>query len=491
VFDHYGFDEVSIMPADAYTSICQCPLCRGLDTPERGNRGRLSDHVWGFVNRVAAEIAKTHPDKKVNCLAYGSYWLPPLKIDKLHPNVRVGIVAGRRPREDRPDEQKRITENREAWIEKTGNKVFIFENYPMRGNYRPWFVPHVNAATINATKDHSIGESIWTTMRGRNAEPGFYHFAVYFTARMYWGGKDADIDPMLSEYFRLFYGPAEKEMKAFFEYSEAHWREVDKEKEKFDRLFELFAAAERKVNPKSLYGKRIAVMADFLKKLKSKGPMIEKALAREGVPELRLAESDAPVKIDGKLDDTFWRDVPESARGDLKDLVSGGPPRHKTTVMAAWRGEDLYIGFRCSDSGDLNVGSETNEDPAVWYGDVVEILLETDKNRYYQIAIGPTGALADMDRSRGRVFLWDSLAEVATKIDGNGWTAEIRFPIVGDSDDPNHQVVGTKPTKARPWFLNLCRQRIRGKGESQLSAFSPTGKPVFHVVEKFARMYVE
>jgi len=59
-FDVYDFEGVSVMPPDAYISICQCPLCSGKDDPERGPRGSLSNHVWGFVNRVAKEVAKTH-----------------------------------------------------------------------------------------------------------------------------------------------------------------------------------------------------------------------------------------------------------------------------------------------------------------------------------------------------------------------------------------------------------------------------------------------
>jgi hypothetical protein len=72
-FDHFHFDVVSVMHPDAYTAICQCPLCAEKDSPERKNRGLLSDHVWDFVNRVAKEVAKTHQDKKIINCAYGVY----------------------------------------------------------------------------------------------------------------------------------------------------------------------------------------------------------------------------------------------------------------------------------------------------------------------------------------------------------------------------------------------------------------------------------
>jgi len=35
----------------------------------------------------------------------------------------------------------------------------------------------------------------------------------------------------------------------------------------------------------------------------------------------------------------------------------------------------------------------------------------------------------------------------------------------------------------------VCRQRVRGEAR-ELSAFSPTGKKVFHEVMKFGRLYM-
>jgi len=60
-FDVYDFETVSIMPSDAYGSIGQCELCEGKQVDDMGSRGKLSNHVWGFANRGAKEVAKTHP----------------------------------------------------------------------------------------------------------------------------------------------------------------------------------------------------------------------------------------------------------------------------------------------------------------------------------------------------------------------------------------------------------------------------------------------
>ncbi|MEZ5433592.1 MAG: hypothetical protein R3F31_21005 [Verrucomicrobiales bacterium] len=90
-------------------------------------------------------------------------------------------------------------------------------------------------------------------------------------------------------------------------------------------------------------------------------------------------------------------------------------------------------------SGEKPNNTSTNEDDsALWYGDVVEILLETESHSYYQIAISPSGVLTDLDRGAGKSlgFGWDSQAEVVTNIADGRWTIEIRIPVTEDENDP-------------------------------------------------------
>ena len=494
-FDHFMISMVSVMPPDAYTAICQCPLCAGKDSPEREQGGRASDHVWGFVNRVAKEVGKTHPNGKVLTCAYGIYKLPPLRIDKLEPNVVVSIVGARMPRNNRPEQQEEYRKLREAWVAKTQNPIINFENYPFtdRGWYLPAFTPHTMGESINATKGISSGEDIWLSARQdfEKVGIGFNHFMVYFNARMYWGGKNADVDAMFREYCRLFYGPAAAEIGAFFEYSEANWQEMEKDKTKADRALELFAIAKTKAGATSVYGRRIALIDEFLKGLRNKSQQLSKV--RGPVPMLRLV-GNAPSKIviDGKLDEEAWTKAFPSATVRLRELQTGRQPTFGTTVKAAWLGNDLYFAIRCDEhrGEELNMGTTKKDDHAIWYGDAVEVLIETEAHSYYQIAISPSGAVVDSDRgtAREKWFSWDSNAEVATHIADDHWTIEMRLPITHDENDPLHQVIGSKPDKSLPWHINICRQRIRDDG-AEYSAVSPTGTSGFHDVMKFATFY--
>lgn len=493
-FDHYQFEVVSVMPPDGYTAICQCKLCEGKDSPERDGSGLLSDYVWDFVNRVAEEVGKTHPDKKICNCAYGSYALPPLKIAKLEPNVLVGIVGGRgAPRSNKPEQQAEIARRRAAWMAKTDNPILVFENYPIteRGWYLPAFTPTALGESVNATKGISQGEDITLTMDFAKAGAGLNHFIVYFTARSYWGGKELDVDAMFREYCRLFYGPAEQEMHTFFTYCEANWQEMEKDKTKVDAALAHFATAQSKVDSYSVYGKRIALIDEFLEDLRNKSRQLGRK--RGPVPQLRIGRDAAGIVVDGKLDDEFWQKYPAPFIGGLRELQTGGRPTFGTTFKAAW-GKDgnLYFAIRCDEhpGEKLNIGATKDDDDALWYGDAVEILLETEAHSYYQIAVSPSGAIADMDRpaSRGAWLSWDSNAVVATHIADDHWTVEMQLPITQDDNDPLHQVIGRRPSASLPWHFNLCRHRIRETG-SEASAFSPTGKANFHEVPKFAHFY--
>jgi hypothetical protein len=495
LLDTFHLESVSIMPPDGYTSICQCEKCNGKDSPERNERGLLSDYVWDFVNRVAKEVGKTHPNAKVLNCAYGVYTLPPLKIDKLEPNVLVGIVGGRRPMNkagNKAEGEAAPEALRAAWAKKTDNPIINFENYPFtdRGWYLPAFTAQSMGDTVIATKGMSQGEDIWLTVRNDfdKVGTGFNHFLVYFTARAYWPGYEPAA--ALREYCRLFYGPAEQEMHTFFTHCEANWKVMDEDKAKADEGLTLFDKAKTKTDATSIFGKRLALIDDFLKGLRMKSQQLGQK--RGPVPSVRLVGDAKDIVIDGKLDDEYWQNCPASATGKFRELQTGRTPTFGTSFKAGWQGSNLVFAIRCDERrGEKpNITTTRDDDQALWHGDAIEIELATETHSYYQIAISPNGHVVDLDRGapRSQWFGWDSKAEVATHIADDHWTVEILIPITQDENDPLHQVIGRHPTQSLPWHINLCRQRIREDGQ-EISALSPTGTEGFHEPMKFAHFY--
>jgi hypothetical protein len=64
--------------------------------------------------------------------------------------------------------------------------------------------------------------------------------------------------------------------------------------------------------------------------------------------------------------------------------------------------------------------------------------------------------------------------------------------VAGDSQealDANNGISGRQPSETYPWFFNIGRQRVRAT-DTELSAYSPTGKRSFHETNRFSELFV-
>ena len=505
VFDVYGAPSVSVMPEDGFF-FCRCEGCKGKDTPERGRAGEHSDYVWAFVDRVAREVIKTHPDRTISCAAYGTYTLPPAKIAKLSPNVQVVIVHGRGWQFPKPVERGltlSLLDLWKEWRDRTDRPIMDYEHYPLtnRGYEMPLFYfPHAIAAGLRAHRGISPGEFVevgWgpAQVRGHGLHsPEFAHLNVYVTSRLYWN-PDLDLDALLDEYYRLFYGPAAAEMRLFIEYCEANWPEMSKDAVRIQKAQGLYAAARKKAEPGSVYERRLAPLAEYMAPMEA----LRKRLARgrEGTPTGRgLARPGAGITADGRLDEAVWKAAPAIA---LRQLRNGEAPAVATEFRVVWEGKDkggmLWFGIRCSepDMAGLKVTGVRDGDIAMWSGDTVELLLETQCHSYYQLTVDPLGRVIDIDWAGGRKDDWVANAQIATFRGPDFWSVEIGLPVTGEEKpgDPLHDLAGWKPTAAAPWNINIGRSRVRGD-KQELSIWSPVGEQGgWHNALKFGKFYVE
>ena len=506
MFDIYDVRVLDLSPDDGFSRLCECEKCEGKDTPERGRTGALSNYVWGFINRVAEEVYETHPDRFIGGLAYSSYLLPPQNIERLNPNVAVMICKWRTWHgEGGQYTTEEVRQLREAWLEMLPSKRLYRWDYFLHARDAwsgvPVYFPRLIAEDMRWLKGVSRGEAseVFRNYEGWGRDwhaLATNHLNVYVNARYFWDAAQ-DIDALLDEYYDKFYGPAAEEMKAFVEYGEGNWRRMRNDVEAIDRAFDLLGEAQAAVAAESVYGERIQLVADYMDRLHA----LREQLSRErvDVPDYRALRTGLDGRLrmrdkpfDGKLDDTrFW---PLARIGRLSDAESGANAEHGTRFQALREGNDIYFGIRCLDADieGLNIATTQDGDERIFDGDHVTILIETLTHSYYEITINPAGALFDADHGDGeRNTAWRSEADVAVHIGEDYWSAEIRIPIAGAEArtmDPLSGVAGDRPTDMYPWYFNVGRQRVRGE-DIERTAYSPTGQPHFHVVERFARMW--
>ena len=499
MFDHYRQPMVNIDMVDGYGGLTSDdPAWMALLTPERGWAGSMSDQVWGYLNRVALELHKSHPDRFVCGLAYSGYKLPPEKIERMSPNL---ALIETRHRQDFWTAELRASHRtlREAWLKKlSSGQYFTWDSCsnarPDQAG-RPVVFTREIARDLRELKGLTRGEmiEIYDHPAGSESKLGYdplaiEHLNLYVTSRLWWDCRQ-DLDALLDDYYTAYYGPAKTQMKALIEFAEANWMHLSQDAAKVGHALALLAAAQAAADPLSVHGQRIQKIADYMKPLRT----LQQQLSRKHDTDLsyRVLETwqagGRPMKdkaLDGQLPKEFWPDVRVAS---LAPLMPRTRAKVNTNFRVLREGEILYFGIRCDEPDMRGLNSAAK----LFEGDYVSLLIETPSRSYYEIAVNPAGAVLEADRGEGGGEKWTSGARVAVHRGDGFWSVEIRLPIVGEGAhvlDPRKGVDGAQPKDLFPWYFNVCRQRVR-RADIERTAYSPTGKEDFHVTEKFARLW--
>jgi hypothetical protein len=196
---------------------CECAACQAQDVDVPAFRGRkiYSDRYYTFVNAVARGVAAKHPDKFIGCFAYAGVEPVPAEIKHLEPNVYVGITQDCSQHYDRGYRQKDY-DFLKAW-QRVSSHVGKYDYYGL-GAIAPRYYPHLiaqdikHSAAIGLEGFHSEAYPQWAVFGPQ----------IYLAARLLWD-PSLDPDALLAEYFDKLYGPAGKEMAAFYQVFEDAW----------------------------------------------------------------------------------------------------------------------------------------------------------------------------------------------------------------------------------------------------------------------------
>lgn len=197
------------------SSFCLCDICRPQYEPERGaENGRESTYWFGFVKRVADEIAKSHPGKQISTLAYHSHEALPRGV-RLPKNVVVYfcLYANRMPyAKVFKDQIGRIRSWRAAYPDQP-MALWLYNTFPKENannggfDFYPAFFAGDACAQYRFFKRLNIRAGIFQC--GLNGAPDTYMQLEWMI------DPDRDPDKMLDEYF-LSYGAPGRHLKEFY-----------------------------------------------------------------------------------------------------------------------------------------------------------------------------------------------------------------------------------------------------------------------------------
>ncbi len=194
---------------------CECDRCRRVEEEEGG---RHSGPLLRFVNAVAAEIAKTAPDKLIDTLAYWYTEDPPAKVRPL-PNVRIRLcpigVCEAHPYE-KCSRSAYFVRNLKAWSRIT-NQLYIWHYNTNFAHYLSPF-PDFDELAADIPLYHRSGV-VGLFLQGGYAPGGGAENAElrsYVMARLLWNPA-ADVNREISDFLEAVYGAAAQPIRQYLD----------------------------------------------------------------------------------------------------------------------------------------------------------------------------------------------------------------------------------------------------------------------------------
>jgi len=223
----------SLCPNDS-ADFCECPDCSVLDEGVEAYRGRRmnSDSYFYYIDTVAKELLKSHPNRYVSSYAYWTTELPPRRISKLPENVVIYLTQDSSQYYDDAYE-KRDHDILETWS-KSAHHLAVYDYYGL-GWFTPRYFPNIVARTLPFLPTVDV--------KGFYCEayPYWAHFGpqLYLAFRLLWD-TSIDANAVLGEWYHRMFKEASEEIRKYFEILERGWMEMKREGKWFlglDRLY--------------------------------------------------------------------------------------------------------------------------------------------------------------------------------------------------------------------------------------------------------------
>lgn len=188
------------------------------------------------------------------------------------------------------------------------------------------------------------------------------------------------------------------------------------------------------------------------------------------VPSARAVRRSAQLSLDGRLDDAAWQAAAPVTEFIQTDPAEGQPATQRTEMRFLFDEGALYIGAKMYDTeGRAGVRTSLVRRDGNFNSDFIEIVIDGFHDHlgraFFQV--NPSGSKFDM-LGIGTSCCdsgWDPIWEAATRIDDDGWSAEIRIPL---------SQLKFSSAAAQTWGLQLRRWIQRNNELDQWSFWRKT-----------------
>ena len=214
-----GWKYIDVMCEDGFRP-CQCESCQAAYDDTQPGGQFATELVWNQTIRLANRLEEAGIPGYVTQMAYTPYHnLPKAEI----PDNLLVMVAELGPWSN-GNPAKRTKDDAEirAWAEKCGRKVWIWTYITKWGAIKMPGVPQMTPKAIGAYYP-ALAPYIFGAFAESGSDKAIYQYLNYYVfSKVCWNTK-TDVDALLDEHYRLMFGAAAPEMKAFYESLEDKW----------------------------------------------------------------------------------------------------------------------------------------------------------------------------------------------------------------------------------------------------------------------------
>jgi hypothetical protein len=179
---------------------------------------------------------------------------------------------------------------------------------------------------------------------------------------------------------------------------------------------------------------------------------------------------DGAIKIDGRVDEAAWAEVPLLPELIQQSPVFGAAATHPTEIRAAYAADGLYFSFVCHEHHGDVIAPFFQRDQIV-ASDYVQVEIDSngDDTTGYVFGVSPSGAIFDgqLFRDTSQELLWDGVWQTAAVETADGWSAEIFVPWA---------TLRFEHSESHTIGLNFVRV-VNDQQETNRLSFAPQGVP--------------
>jgi hypothetical protein len=164
--------------------------------------------------------------------------------------------------------------------------------------------------------------------------------------------------------------------------------------------------------------------------------------------------SEGTIRIDGRLDEAAWQEIPAIIDFTQKEPTEGAPPTDRMEVRFAYDDAAIYVGARMYTRNPAAIQAPLGRRDTVTQAEHMFVSLDTylDRRTAYTFGVTASGVRLDRYHPRDEEEFYDAgfepVWEAQTSIDNQGWSAELWIPFsqLRFSDQPE-----------QIWGLNITR----------------------------------